>query len=329
MADVYGVDISYWQNRVYENGKYVYKPIDFVKMRSKAHFAFIRSSYGIYYQDIAFDMNWSGAKDAGMARASYHYLILDKEMSSARRQADNYWSVIREDVGELDLCFADVEKNDNKLTRSEAQDFIWEFIQKFKDNSGKPISIYTSPGFWNGNVTYYGSPSKIPIGRTLWVASWTGASEPGIPYDWEYRYPKTWERHPLIASFWQWSNLGKGIDYGVHSKTIDLNRYNGTLDQFNQRFGLNFAPIGEDNGVIPPPPPDQDVIRIAHLESDETLRIRSQPWGTIVGMTWNGAMFDVVGSKHDANNRLWFRIGGANDDSEYAQYVASWYTEEL
>ena len=50
--------------------------------------------------------------------------------------------------------------------------------------------------------------------------------------------------NPQSAKLWQYTDKGDGIKYGVESLNIDLNYYNGTLEQFNLEFGV----------VVPPAP---------------------------------------------------------------------------
>jgi hypothetical protein len=59
-------------------------------------------------------------------------------------------------------------------------------------------------------------------------------------------------------------------------------------------------------------------VRIAGNLGSDMLRIRSAPFGAIRAQTWKGVEFDVLATKHDPQNRIWYCIGPD-------MFVASWY----
>lgn len=74
----------------------------------------------------------------------------------------------------------------------------------------------------------------------------------------------------------------------------------------------------------PPPPPPGNVtkVEIVGLDPDETLRMRNSIFGTVVGMTWNGAQFEVEGEDKDSQGRVWYQVGKSI-------WIASWYTKVI
>ena len=63
----------------------------------------------------------------------------------------------------------------------------------------------------------------------LWIANYS-MPKPLIPFPWE---DEKW-------LLWQFTATGDGAAYGVESKGIDLNYYNGSLEKFHARFNLLF-----------------------------------------------------------------------------------------
>ena len=62
------------------------------------------------------------------------------------------------------------------------------------------------------------------------------------------------------------------------------------------------------------------VPKIKGLLPNETLRLRNVIFGTVVAMTWNDAVFDVMGQAKDPQGRYWYQIGPSI-------WVAGWYCE--
>lgn len=89
--------------------------------------------------------------------------------------------------------------------------------------------IYTRASWWNEHI-------GMTWGRDypLWVAHY-GAKAPALPVGW-----KTWK-------FWQYSADGNGLgaEYGARSNSIDLNRYNGTMEEYVSEFEITETPEPE------------------------------------------------------------------------------------
>jgi hypothetical protein len=108
--------------------------------------------------------------------------------------------------------------------------------------------IYTSSGFFDSQLPLTSWAWRKP----LWVAHWTVAAQPRLPLEWS-NHKKTW-------LYWQHSSdkNGLGSQYGVATKNIDLNRFNGTRLQFMQRYKITSLPSPVEPPPDPPPvdPPD-------------------------------------------------------------------------
>ena len=121
--------------------------------------------------------------------------------------------------------------------------FTWikNFVTELEQKCARESMIYSSPGWWNANV----ARNAWAQNKKLWVAHWTTASAPIIPYDWS-NYDKTWR-------FWQHSadNNGLGRYYGSLDGDLDmdLNRYKRSLADFYIEFEIQ-PPLTLEQRVI-------------------------------------------------------------------------------
>src|SRR3989304_316015 len=99
----------------------------------------------------------------------------------------------------------------------------------------KKEANYKGYNYWVENPVSTGIPAaslnyfkQYP----LWIANY-GVTKPLVPKPWT-----EW-------TFWQFTDKGDGSIYGVESKNIDLNYFNGDLASFRQRFGLRESPPSE------------------------------------------------------------------------------------
>ncbi|MEW6734767.1 MAG: glycoside hydrolase family 25 protein [Acidobacteriota bacterium] len=163
-------------------------------------FAFAKATEGTSYRDAKFKDNWKAMKDAGIIRGAYHYFIPSDDAS---QQASHFIETVELQPGDLPPVL-DVESagNDQQVLINGVKTWL-EVVEK--QTGYKPI-IYTSPSFWNSNMTdQFGA-------YPLWIANYkTGA--PTIPSGWTQ-----W-------NFWQYSNSGS-IN-GV-TGSVDLDYFNGS-----------------------------------------------------------------------------------------------------
>ena len=209
-----GCDISHWQDKPDTPEK-----VDFDRMKlAGADFVFMKASQK-NWTDRDFTHNWAAAKAAGLLRGAYHFLTFD---ISARKQAEHFWSLLEGDPGELPpVC--DYERYGN--VPKKASDYLWAFVTTLERLSGRVPIIYSGAFFWSETSTQAAAWTKYP----LWIASYTGQSymqrnvDKRMPWD-------TW-------TFWQYTDRGDGEKYGVESKQIDLNYYNGTTEELADKYG--------------------------------------------------------------------------------------------
>lgn len=110
-------------------------------------------------------------------------------------------------------------------------DFLIEIITTLP----KSIKI----GIYTGH--YYFTEFTVQAGITASSLSWFAQFPLWIAsYGFLPRATRPWGDKWTL---WQFTDLLDGIKFGVESKELDGNYFNGTLDDFNSYFGLNEKPI--------------------------------------------------------------------------------------
>ena len=243
--DVVGTDVSYWQGE-----------IDWSVMSQKAQFSIIRAGIGNNVFDSSLSYNRTEAAAHGVEYGLYWYMKPDKDW---RKHAESFSIQYNQDGGKLPPV-ADVESNGG-LSKAELDSWLQKFVNKFEDETGKELMIYTSPGFWNSNMPM----TNWAKWRKLWVAHWTTAELPILPDDWTLiNNPRTWE-------FWQHTAKGVGREYGASSTCIDLNRYHYGVAEFNAEYGTDIALLPGSPPPVPDPEPEPEPEQIP-----ETYRLQME-----------------------------------------------------
>ena len=187
------------------------------------HGAMIRCGIG-YIQDWTYEYNRAECERLGIPFGVYHAFIpsgsVDKQVKFfTERMAGQIYPA------------ADLEVNGG-FSKTELSKRCREYMIGI-EATREPM-IYTRASWWNENI-------GMTWGKDypLWVAHY-GAKAPALPVGW-----KTWK-------FWQYSadGNGKGAEYGARSNSIDLNRYNGTKEEYVAEFEIEETPS-------PPPSPSQ------------------------------------------------------------------------
>jgi GH25 family lysozyme M1 (1,4-beta-N-acetylmuramidase) len=264
---VQGIDVSSW------NGQ-----IDWNVVKSKVAFAFIRASAGIATLDPMYQANVLECERLGIPFGAYHYLKPDKDF---KKQADVFADLAR---GPLPPVI-DVE-TDGGLDKSALGNYLEKFVKRVEVALGREVAIYTSKGFWDAEVPL----TNWAKNRKLWIAAWTSAPSPALPKEWvEINQPRDWE-------FWQWSSKGDGPSYGCESTHVDLNRYNGSLAEFEAEYKVI---------VTNPPPPVEPPVPgegLLFQVGVPVLNIRSGP----------GTQYNDIGDLHGGDVIAAMNVAGAN-----------------
>lgn len=225
MPYIIGPDVSF-----YQDNPETARQIDFNLMRNNgARFVIIRAGQNIWV-DPDFAFNWSYAKAAGLPRGSYW--LYDSRIEP-RRQAELYINQLGRDLGELPL-FADFEESYGGVYRGWQN---WKlFLERLKQLApGKKIGIYTAYYYWRDNAPPVGSADLGYFHQyPLWVANY-GVVVPLVPAPW------------TNYIFHQFTNKGDGLFYGAESLEIDLNKFNGTEEDFrNYLENVELPPVPQE-----------------------------------------------------------------------------------
>ncbi len=288
MANVIGPDVSF-----YQDDPETPQGIDFVKMRASAGYAIIRAGQNTWV-DSDFKINWREAKLAGLPRGSYWFY---DSRTEPKRQAELWVQQFGGDFGELPL-FADFEES--YMGPYKGWKNWYTFLERLKQLiNGREIAIYTAYYYWRDNApnaTTQATNLEYFRQYPLWIAHY-GAVEPMIPLPWK---KGEW-------LFWQYTETGDGNLFGVESKGIDLNYFNGDQTALQVRFNLTDAP--------PPPPPPPDPLPdedtptgIKYLvTASPSLKVREGPGTTYnsIGLLYPNETVEEINANSD---RTWLKV---------------------
>lgn len=273
-----GCDISVWQD---DNS--TSQMFDFPKARSRGlSFVGIKVSQA-NWADPDYIKNWYAARNY-LYRMPYHFLTWDVKPAT---QAEIFWSLIEKDLFGVLPLVCDFEWW--KTVPAKAMDILYNFTFRLKKLSDPlPLGIYSSFEFWkeSGSNSDYWKPFH------LWLCDIEGKID----------IPKPW----LTYSFHQYTFKGDGLFYGAESKGLDMNWYNGTIDQMISRY--NLPDIGLLNPTQPKPEP---ISRIVRVNVPDGLRLRSQPSiiGKRLGVITAGSELEVIDKVEDSGNK-WVKVSG-------------------
>ncbi|MDE6035431.1 MAG: glycosyl hydrolase family 25 [Ruminococcus sp.] len=199
---VWGVDVSNYQGL-----------IDWHKLEEQnVSFAFIKATEGSGHIDESARRNLEKVAETSIKKSAYHFFSFD---SSGETQAENYISVVGKN--ELDIPpVIDIEyyadKKSNKPAPEDAEKILRPLLENLEEYYGmKPIIYTTFP-------VYMRYVRKNFSDYPLWIRNVN--IEPDL-MDWK---------------FWQYCDKGELYGYTGEEKYIDLNVYNGTIEQFLAEF---------------------------------------------------------------------------------------------
>ncbi|MCA1900532.1 MAG: SH3 domain-containing protein, partial [Chloroflexi bacterium] len=292
MAYLIGPDVSF-----YQDDPETPQGIDFVKMRKSAGYVIIRAGQNLWV-DSDFKINWREAKLAGLPRGSYWFY---DSRAEPKKQAELWVEQFNGDFGELPL-FADFEESYNGTYKGWKN--WYAFLERLKQLIGsKEIGIYTAYYYWRDNApnaTTQAASLDYFKQYPLWIAHY-GAVEPLVPAPWK---KGEW-------LFWQYTETGDGKLYGVESKGIDLNYFNGDVETFRARFNLSDSPI--PNPEPEPLPGDDTPTGIKYLViAQPSLKVRQGP-GTsydAIGLLYPDEVVEEINANSD---RTWLKVRKADN----------------
>jgi lysozyme len=264
-----GVDVSKWQGKMKWN----------VCQYAGARFAFIRAGSvtlagGTCYTDYEFERNANTAPDF-MPVGFYWYF---RPQHNPERQANYFVDLIRDKQYKLPPVMDLEEDGDLSPAEVTASAVIFG-ATVYKRISVWPL-LYGRAEWLNLHTV----PALQWGAMDLWIARYNPlldgpwSDKDCIPRDW-----KTWR-------FWQVSaKNGRGAEFGAESASICMDFFNGDQAAFDVYLG---AAAGEQLGII---------------NGAFVVPIRSGPGGPVIGGTWKGSAWPVLGCSEDGG---YYRVEG-------------------
>jgi GH25 family lysozyme M1 (1,4-beta-N-acetylmuramidase) len=246
MARVLGLDVSQFQgtidwNAVAANGK---------------QFVFMRASRTNLSKDPTFDANAAGAKGAGLLVGPYHF-VLPNNVSDAGplvdplQDADKFFAAAGSimTTGYLPPVI-DVEAAGAALGKPGLSNWVNTFSDEIFRLSGVRPIVYA-----NINYAVNFLDTSVSAKHKLWLARYNGGNvaasvdpqtdQPEVasfhpnPYG-AWNDPVGGTRSDDSWRFWQYTSTGDGLATGVSSTNLDLDVYNGDLEQLKKEFLIGY-----------------------------------------------------------------------------------------
>jgi GH25 family lysozyme M1 (1,4-beta-N-acetylmuramidase) len=279
-------DISFWQDNDYTPYK-----VDFTKAwKAGLDGVILRAGQNTWMDEDYLDYA-RNADAAGLPRGAYWFF--DSRVSP-EPQADRFADIVQMSGAFPQLgVWADYEENYGGVYGGEANFKL--FINKLQARfPGKLVGVYTGPDYWKNHTTLLGRVyfSKFP----LWIAHYK-AFEPTIPspwgkYDWK---------------LWQYTAEGYGPMFGAESEEIDLNFFNGTLEDYRQFFAIpEYQPAPQEELG--------EGMKLYRVQASRTpyINLRATPNGADIGDVYPNTEFTSDTFANDSLGRPWLHSPSLN-----------------
>lgn len=198
---LFGIDVSHWQS--------------FIRWRRVASagvdFAIAKATDGTWMVDHWYERNRRRAQRNDVNFTAYHFARPGRAPGDARREADYFLK--HADLRARNLTPAlDIEASGGLRPRA-LRAWVLAWLRRVENRLGvKPI-IYTSPGFWTGQVDNSRRIARRGY-EVLWLAHYD-TRRPSVP-------ARRWAGNSW--TFWQWTECGRVR--GVRG-CVDRNYYRG------------------------------------------------------------------------------------------------------
>jgi lysozyme len=234
MTNVIGPDVSF-----YQDDPVTPAGIHFEKMRTAAEFVIIRAGQNVW-PDPDFKLNW---KESKMRVKTGCYWFYDSRLTET---PGRIWYSLSKDMGNYHNT--DFEEKFGGVRRLGK----WTiFLEESQLTGGREIGIYTGYYYWRDhapnpmtqvkNLEYF---HQFP----LWIAHYQ-APKPKVPKPW---FADEW-------TFWQFTETGSGVQYGVESNAITLifngnqEVFRGLIPQSQQIFPIPYRKLERERPTGHPP----------------------------------------------------------------------------
>ena len=208
-----GVDLSSWNFP-----PKVAAPVNFEKLqRDPVDFVFGKATQGTYYKNPHYGTIVSECERLGILWGPYHYFDATQ---NGVPQADYFVNTVGSIIHEKGVLqpVIDFEETFGVTDLDLIERRARAFIERVKDRTGREVTIYTYPYFWQRQLRDPHTFTDCP----LWIARY-GTPDPGqLPGGWKF------------YSFWQYTANGRAA--GI-SGNVDRNVFNGNIDRLRKFAG--------------------------------------------------------------------------------------------
>lgn len=216
-----GHDHSHYQNEAHEDQHIPYHLLP----PAGLEFAILKTTEGVQIVDPFWTQNWQAAVEAGLYVSGYHFFRSNRGGSQQGEFSLNNFLPLVQAVDYQPILFIDVESTDGTDNRTRSNRF--NAMVHYLLNAGVQVGVYSSPGFWNGNMDHGVVSSTLPL-IWQWVAHWTSAPIPYSPTGWTSERMKFWQQGISGAHSWV-PEPPVGF-----SGNVDYNVFMGTLAELEQ-----------------------------------------------------------------------------------------------
>ncbi|MGB7159292.1 MAG: GH25 family lysozyme [Tepidisphaeraceae bacterium] len=254
---VEGVDVSVFQGA-----------INWQTLRSNnKEFAFVRSSRTTLALDPNFHTNMANAKAAGVITGPYHRALPLGDgdagvYTDPVTDANRFYNAAKDYIKEGYLRPVLDAEDGATLGKATLSQWWTDFIGEFKRLSGVEPIIYANTNYATNLVD-----ASLAAEHDLWIARWNGGNanlvnpqtdQPETPGGFANPYgvwnvPIGGAASHSSWDFWQYTSNGDGIALGVSSARLDLDVFNGDLEQMKRGFVIghqwNFNATGNPFAV--------------------------------------------------------------------------------
>jgi len=233
MTRAHGVDLSRWD-----------VSFDPAKATGKIDFAIMKASEG-NFRDSKFMEIWAGVKKLPI-RGAYHYL---RSGLGWQVQADFFLSVVK--GLDFHLYAMDFEGTGNTMGAAFA-DTAHRWMDYVARKTGRMVILYSNPSHYDADLHPYGDWMKD---YPLWIAHYfynpSPDKNPSLP---RFRKPGDWSIYQYAS---ERNFPGHAREYGTPVTSIDLNVFNGTVDEMRHWLKLDqvVAPVTQPVTPVPPATP--------------------------------------------------------------------------
>lgn len=227
----FGMTAVVTQEKKFPDVSFYQKAINYILMRSMTDTIIIREGQNEWI-DEQFITNMREAKNKGIKRGIYRFY--DGRVSPVR-QAENLVRNVGIDLPEMEIW---IDWEHNYGGAYEGLKNVVVMMKRIEELllSAK-VGMYTGYYFFiqNSNAITNAAEYAYLKNKPLWLAWYTNdASIVKIPAPW------------TNLLLWQFGTPTVGYEYGCGTLNLDMNYFNGTQAEFNERYGvMPQPPIGE------------------------------------------------------------------------------------